>query len=481
MTNQSLKDKTAKGLLWGGLSNGVLQLLNLFFGIFLARMLTPEDYGMVGMLSIFSLMASSLQESGFTTALANRKEVTRQDYSSVFWFSIVVSLSIYALLYCAAPLIAAFYEVPELTPLARYSFLSFVISSFGIAHNAYFFRNLMVKQKSISLMIALSVSGCVGLSMAYAGFAYWGIATQTLVYVSVVTLLYWYFSPLRPTFRFTFQPIRQMFAFSSKMLLTNIFTILNNNIFTVLIGRYSCPDEVGQFSQANKWHNIGHSFITGMITGVAQPTLVSAGDDVARQCRIFRKMLRFASFLSFPVMFGLSLIAPQFITLAITDKWLPSAIILQLLCLHGAFIPILQLYSNLIVSKGKSHIYMWCTIALGMVQVAVVATLFQFQLALLTIITASVAIHISWFFVWHYFVQKELPISLIDAMKDILPFALTAAAVMIATYYLTASLTAVAWLLVARIALAALLYTAIMWGGGSVTFKESMGYLFKRR
>ncbi|MGL5271897.1 MAG: oligosaccharide flippase family protein, partial [Phocaeicola sp.] len=349
--------------------------------------------------------------------------------------------------------------------------------SFGIAHNAYFFRNLMVKQKSISLMIALSISGCVGISMAYAGFAYWGIATQTLVYVSVVTLLYWYFSPLRPTFSFTFRPIKEMFSFSSKMLATNIFTILSNNIFTVLIGRFASPNEVGQYTQASKWHNIGHSIITGMITGVAQPTLVSTANDLERQLRVFRKMLRFASFLSFPAMFGLSLVAPQFITVAITDKWLPSAIILQLLCIHGAFIPILQLYSNLIVSKGKSNIYMWNTIALGVVQLLLVLTLFQFKVALLTIITISVAIHVAWLFVWHYFVQKEIALKLTDALKDILPFAFIAAAVMVVTYWLTDAINTAWVLLLVRVLVASSLYIGIMWISGSVTFKDSIGYI----
>lgn len=481
MSNESLKEKIAKGLLWGGLSNGVLQLLNLLFGLFLARMLTPEDYGMVGMLTIFSLMASSIQESGFTTALANKKEVSREEYSSVFWFSIGMSLTIYTLLFFAAPLIAAFYEVPELTALARYSFLSFVISSLGIAHNAYFFRNLMVKQKSISLMIALLISGCVGVGMAYYGFAYWGIATQSLIYVSTVTLSYWYFSPWRPTFSFAFQPIREMFSFSSKMLLTNLFNHLNNNLFTVLIGRFTLPAEVGYFTQANKWHYMGHSFIGGMIAGVAQPTLVSTADDNERQLRVFRKMLRFASFLSFPIMLGLSLVAPQFITLAITDKWLPSATILQILCIHGAFIPILQLYSNLIISKGKSHIYMWCTIVLGLLQLGVITPLFYFEFTLLSIISISVGIQVAWLGVWHYFVQKELSLSIVDTLKDILPFGIIAALVMLATHWLTVYIEWIWLLFITRIMLAASLYLLCMWASGAVTFKESINYLLKKR
>lgn len=148
MTEQSLKDKTAKGLFWGGLSNGMQQLLNLIFGIALARILDAEDYGMIGMLSIFSLIASTLQESGFTAALANKKNISHEDYNAVFWFSLFTSGLLYILLFFLSPYIAEFYHTPALIPLARYTFLGFFIASLGIAHNAYLFRNLKSKTES---------------------------------------------------------------------------------------------------------------------------------------------------------------------------------------------------------------------------------------------------------------------------------------------------------------------------------------------
>ena len=179
--HSSLKEKTARGLFWGGISNGVQQLLNLLFGIFLARLLTPADYGMVGMLSIFSLIASTLQESGFTAALANKKDACHRDYNAVFWFSTLMGASLYVILFLCAPLIADFYHTPELTPLARYSFLGFLISSTGVAHYAVIFRSLKVKENAVVMLVALAVSGTVGVLMAWQGMAYWGIATQSIV------------------------------------------------------------------------------------------------------------------------------------------------------------------------------------------------------------------------------------------------------------------------------------------------------------
>ena len=315
MPEHSLKEKTAKGLLWGGINNGAMQVLNLIFGIITARILNDSDYGMVGMLSIFSLIAGSLQESGFTAALANKQEARHEDYNAVFWFCSGLSLCLYLILAGCAPLIADFYHNEALIPLARYSFLGFFIASLGIPHSAYLFRNLMVKQKALSCIIALIVSGCVGVTMALLGYSYWGIATQSIVYVSVINLCYLHFSPWRPTLPVSFKPLRSMVGFSSKLLLTNIFNHINNNLFSIILGRYYSEREVGQFNQANKWNLMGHSLITGMVSSVALPVLREVSDDSERQCHVFRKMLRFTAFISFPTMLGLSLVAPEMITL----------------------------------------------------------------------------------------------------------------------------------------------------------------------
>lgn len=479
MAEQSLKDKTAKGLFWGGLSNGMQQLLNLVFGIFLARILDAEDYGMVGMLAIFSLIAGSLQESGFTSALANKKNISHEDYNAVFWFSSGLSACLYIVLFFCAPLIARFYGVPELTALARYSFLGFFIASLGTSQNAYLFRNLLVKQKTTASVIGLFVSNIVGVTMACLGFSYWGIATQNLVYISVTTACFWYYSPWRPTLRIHLSPLKNMASFSSKLLITNIFNHINNNLFSIILGKFYSGKEVGYFNQANKWNNMGYSFISGMIAGIAQPTFVQVSDDGERQLRIFRKILRFTAFVSFPLMFGLSLIAPDLITITITDKWIESAEILQILSLGGAFIPITTLYVNLIISKGKSNVYMWNTICLGVLQLFSMFLLYPYGIS--TMISFYIGINICWLLVWHYFVWREIQISLLMALKDIFPFAAIAAGVMIATYYITAGITNLYFLMASKIAIAGLLYTIILWVSGSVTFKESLHYIVKTK
>lgn len=479
MSETTLKDKTAKGLFWGGVGNGIQQILNLLFGIFLARMLTPADYGMIGMLSIFIAIANNLQESGFIITLANRKTVNHDDYNSVFWFSLLTGIILYIILFFTAPLIASYYRQPEITPLARFLFLSFVISSTMTAQSAYLFKNLMIKEKAISQFPALVISGSVGIIMAYNGMSYWGIATQSLLYIAIISICFWYFSPWRPTLSFKIQPIKEMFGFSSKVLLTNIFTQINNNIFSAIIGRVYTPRDVGLYTQSNKWNYLGASLISGMINSVAQPVLSQTENEVDRQQNIFRKMLQFTTYLSFPVMLGLALIAPEFISITITDKWAECVPLLQMLCIWGAFMPIVTLYTNLIMSHGKSNIYMWNTIATGIIQIVAILLLYPYGLK--TMIAIYVIINCLWLVIWHYFANKEIRISLISILSDILPYIGASVITMAVTYFITLPIEETVLLMLSKIIVAAVLYFCIMRISGSSIQKETISYLLKKK
>jgi len=477
--SESLKEKTARGLFWGGISNSLYQLLGLFFGIFLARLLTPDDYGMIGMLTIFSAVANSIQESGFTQALTNRKDAGQDDYNAVFWFSLCTGGVLYLLLFFCAPLIANFYHTPALVPLARFLFLGFLISSAGTAHNAILFKNLMVKEKAKAMLTALTVSGTLGVIMAYYGMAYWGIATQNVVYIFTFNLLLWHYSPWRPTWSFHFQPIREMLPFSIKLLITNVFHFVNDNIFSVLLGRFYTKQEVGYYTQANKWTNMGHTLITGVVNSVSQPIMVEAGANPDRQRKVFRKMLRFTAFISFPLMFGLALIAPEFITIAITDKWLPSAAIMQILCIWGAFLPINYIYTNQLISKGKSNVYMWNTIIQNLVQLLVLLLTVSYGIYVMAAI--YVTINILWLFVWHYFVWQLIRITLWNVMKDITPYLSITAISLTAGYFAAKAFSNIYTCLINKIVVTALVYIIILWSSKSVIFHESINFLLKRR
>ena len=480
MSETTLKEKTAKGFAWGALNNGATQLLNAVFGILLSRKLGQEDYGLINMLIIFSLIATALQDSGFVIALTNKKDATHRDYNSVFWFNVPVSICLYALLFFCAPAIADFYGEPILTPLARYYFLGFLISSFGIVPRAVLFKSLKQKELAIMGLTSLVISGAVGITMAYSGMAFWSIATQNATFILCTVVLSWILSGWRPNLDISMEPVRQMFGFSSRMLVTYIFNNINNNVFSLVLGRLYGKYETGVYSQANKWNTMGSNTINGMVQGVAQPTFVQVGDDKEHLCRAFSKMLRFTCFVSFPSMFGLALIAPEFIVVTVTEKWLSSAMLMQILCIGGAFLPLSTLYFNMLISRGKSNIYMWNVIGQGCTILTSILLVHALGGGITHMVCAYVAVVVGWLFVWQYFVRAEIGFSFVQALRDIIPFVIISSVSMLVTYFLTSAVTNIYALLVARILVAAVLYVGIMWLLRANILNECVRYILKK-
>lgn len=475
----NLKEKTAKGLLWGMMNNGSTQVLNLIFGIFLGRLLSPEDMGMVGVLTIFTAIAGNLQSSGFTQALANMKSPGPRDYNAVFWFNVTVSLLMYAVLFFAAPLIAAYFRQPALTGLSRFVFLSFVISSFGIAHGAYMFKNMMIKENTMTGFVALLTSGITGVVLALNGKAYWSLAWQQVVYITMVNLGRYHYTPWRPSLHIDFSPIRQMLAFSIKILFTSIINTLNGNILTFVFGRLYPISAVGSFTQANKWNTMAHSFLSGTVAQVAQPVMAQIRGDGERERRVFRKMLRLMSFLSFPAMLCLAMTAEEFILLTIGERWLVCVPLLRVLCLSGAFMPVYTLYQNLMISRGRSDIYLWCTVVQVALQIAVVVAFAGSGIK--TMVWAYTAYNILFIAVWQYFLHRLTGIRAIDVALDISPFLVSAAIIMPVVMYVTAPV-GNPWLLFpCRVLLAAALYLAVMKLAHAKILDECWGFIRKKK
>lgn len=478
----SLKQKTAQGLIWGGFSNGVVQLLQAVFGVWILNIITPEDSGKVAALVIFSNIASVLQESGFTAALANKREPTHEEYNAVFWFNVIVGIALYIILFFAAPFIADFYHEPVLCPLGRFAFLSFVFSCFGTAQRAYLFGHLMVKQSSIMQMASIIISGIAAVCMAYAGWAYWGLAAQSLVYVACITAFAWYFSPWRPTLHIDLRPAWKMFGFSSKLLVNSLAFQFNNNAFGVLLNRFFPGGHIaGIYDNARKWDDRAISTIGGMVQGVAQPVLRDAAVGESGLVPAFRKMLRFTCFVSFPCLLGLALIAEDFIVLLVGEKWHASANMLSLLCVYGAFSPVVTLYSNLVISRGRSTINM----VIGLVNCALVwggiIVLHALGHNLTSMVIFYVALNIAWLFVWQVCTHRLIGLRWWHAFKDIAPFFVFALAVMTLAWWLTSEMN-ISWIrMLLRIAIAAILYIGSLWLARAQILRESIDYIFHKK
>ena len=477
---ENLKEKTAKGLMWGAINNGTMQVLNLLIGIIVLRQLTPDDTGLVGMLAIFTAIAGNLQSSGFSTALINEKQPTAQQYNSVFWFNILMGGLLYVLLFMSAPLIAWFFHQPRLTDLSRFLFFSFFISSFGISTNAYMVKNMMNREITIINLTALVISGSTAIVMALNDMAYWSLAWQQVVNSAILILGRFYYVKWKPSLLFTFDYIRQTFSFSMKILVTMIVNTVNQNLLTVIFGRlFRDARVVGNFFQAYKWDSMAFQTVGGMVGQVAQPVLVSVREEKEREQQVFRKMLRFTAFLSFPALFGLALVAREFILCTIGYEWIECIPLLQILCISGAFMPIYTLYQNLVISHGRSDINMWLNIGQIVLQLCIILLFYRQGITIMVI--AYTIFNILWLGAWMPSAKRIIGLRFLNVLKDIVPFMLCGALVMVATFFATMAISNIYLLLVVRVLIAAALYYGIMRLLNVVILRECMQFILKKK
>ena len=326
------------------------------------------------------------------------------------------------------------------------------------------------------------ISGTVGVVMAFNGFSYWSLATQQVLYNVVICIGRYYFARWCPTLRIGFGPVKRMFAFSYKVLITAILSTVSNNVLTVIFGRLFPAQAVGNYYQANKWNTMANSLVTGTVSQMVQPVLVQVNDDMERRRRVFGKMLRFTAFLSFPLMFGLALVAPQLIIAAIGQQWQDSVPLLQILCLSGAFIPLYAVYQNLFLSLGKSDIYMWLNVA--QIVLVITAVLACHSLGITAMVIAFACINIFWLLAWQFFASKLIGYSYLQMLRDLMPFMFISLAVMAVTWLITKPIGNIYLLMAAQVIVAVLFYVLAMRLSGAKIYAESVGYfsdLFKRK
>lgn len=478
MAAPTLKEQTAKGLFWGAFSNATQQLVGVAFGIMLARLLSPHDYGLFSMLLIFTAAANLLQDSGFTTALINKKDASDEDYNAVFWFSCSMGACLYVIFFLAAPYIAQYYKAPELTSAARVLFLWFLFGCTGTVHNAILIKRLMMKEKTRADLLAFLASCVVALGMALCGMAYWSLIVQMVVQGFVNVCLRWYYSPWRPSFRFNAAPLKKMFPFSIKLLLTGIFNVINDNIFALILGISYSKAQAGFYAQGRKWSYMAYSTVWGMANNVSQAVLAQVADTADRQQNVFRKLIRFMAYVTFPSMLGLAFISEEFIAITVGEKWLPSIPYMQLFCLWAIVTPLNNICTNTIISRGKSNIYMYGTITLDVVQLLVIyfsAPLGVFQMVINYVITCFV-----WFFVWFHFVKRYTGVRLIEVLvRDVMPFLCITLIAIGAAYLITLPLANIYLRILCKIIVVAGIYIAILYAARSVMLKETIQYIQK--
>ena len=351
---KTLKEKTTSALIWSFIDKFGQHIIYIVTGVFLGRILSPNDYGLVGALTFFIAISTILVGSGYNRALLNKAEISQVELSTLFFYNVGMGIIIYIILYFCAPLISLFYKQPLLTSLSRVLFLTIIFNSLLIINAALLSKKMDLNSLARANLYALFPASLISIFMAINGFGVWSLVVQTVLFnfFKVITLAY--FSKWRPSFKYNNQILKELFPFSSKFMLTNLITTIFNNIYYIIIGRYYTIGLLGFYTQANKYQDIPTGLINNTFRAVSMPILSEINQDKDRLKRVLSKLIQTIAFIGFPVMLGMILVAKPLFIVLITEKWLASVPVFQILCVSGLFVMFSSVFEESILSRGKS-------------------------------------------------------------------------------------------------------------------------------
>lgn len=416
----SLRAKTISGVLWSAAERFSLQGIQFIINIIMARLLMPSDYGMIGMLAIFIQISQLFIDGGFTNALIQRKDRTEIDFSTVFYFNVFISLFFYFLIFISAPWIAEFYRMPELILVTRVITLNFILSSLSAIHRIKLTINIDFKtQSKVSLISAVS-SGILGICMAYSGFGVWALVFQSLLNNLLLTILFYFFYRWTPLFSFSISSFKRLFSFGSKLLMSSLIHSVYYNLYSIVIGRRFSAIDLGYYTRAEQFAIFPSANVNAVISRVTFPILSSIQDDNERLTQAYRKYIRLASYLIFPLMVGLAVLAKPLIILLLTEKWIGIVILLQILCFDWMFDHLSGINLNLLYVKGRSDLALRLELIKKTIATIILFSSIPFGLigmCLGRVLYSLIATYLN-----TYYTKDLIGLSFLKQVKDIVPF-----------------------------------------------------------
>ncbi len=428
----SLKEKAVRGMFWSSVERFSVQGIQFVVLVVMARLLTPADYGLVGMLAIFLAVSQSLVDSGFSQALIRKQDRTETDNSTVFYFNIAVGLVLYGLLFLAAPLVSAFYRTPELEPVMRVLCLGVVFNSLAVVQRALLTVRIDFKTQAKASLAGAVLSGVTGIWMASSGWGVWSIVAQQLLNLGVNTLLLWAFSGWRPRRTYSWASFRELFSFGSKMLASGLLDVTYRNIYLIVIGRLFTATNLGYYTRAHQFAEFPSSNLTGILQRVTYPVLCEIQDDDARLASAYRRFLRVSAFVIFPLMAGLAAVADPLVLLLLKEQWLFAATLLQILCLSMMWYPVHAINLNLLQVKGRSDLFLRLEVikkALGVGVLCVTIPLGLVPMCVGQIVTSFLSLAIN-----TYYTGRLIRVGFLRQMGDLLPTLLLSLGMGVAVY-----------------------------------------------
>jgi O-antigen/teichoic acid export membrane protein len=408
-----------QGLLWSLFERIWQQGFQIVVTIILARLLLPEQFGLIAMLTIFMEVAQSFIDSGFGSALIQKQSADHLDECSIFYFNILVSFLAGGALCLSAPWIAAFYQTPLLTPLARILSLSLVINAFGIIHNTLLTKRIDFKVQFKVSAIATVLSGSIGIAMAYKGYGVWSLVAQYVCSNLFRTILIWNFLSWRPSLIFSWHSLRSMFSFGSKLLFSSLLHTICTNMYLVIIGKTFSATDLGYYTRAQETQHLPVSNISSIVGRVTFPLFSSMQGDRERLKRATRKAICALAMINFPLMIGLAVVAKPLVLVLLTEKWLPCVPYLQLLCVGGMLYPLHAINLNVLISQGRSDLFFRLEIYKKILIAVAIGLTWRF--GIITMIYGQIATSIVAFYVDSYYTGKLLSYTIIEQLNDYFP------------------------------------------------------------
>lgn len=354
----SLKQKTFKGVIWSAVERFSTQGVQFLFGILLARLLTPNDYGMIAMLTIFMAVSQTFIDSGFGNALIRKPDRNENDKATVFFFNIFMAAACYAVIFLAAPYVARFYNMPQLADILRILAINLIIQAFGSIQRLNLTIDLNFKMLAKISFSGAVVGGTAGLICAYNGLGVWSLVVQQMTTTSSRVVLFWILVRWRPKSFFNKTSFKSMFGFGSKLLASGLLNTLYDNIYDLIIGKVFSAATLGNYSRASHFANFPSSNITGIFQRVTFPVLSKIQDNPEKLRKGYLKFLNMATLVIFPLMIGLAALAKPFILLALSDKWVDAILILQLICIAQMWYPVHAINLNILQVMGRSDLFL---------------------------------------------------------------------------------------------------------------------------
>ena len=422
----SLKQQALSGMLWSSMQTFGNQLINFSVSIILARLLLPAEFGLIGMISIFMGIGGALVGSGLSASLVRTTDADQADYSTVFVFNLAGSIIIYGTMFVAAPYIADFFKQPILVEITRLYSLSFVISAFTAVQLARLQKNLDFKTGTKASLVSTLVSAVVGVTMAYNGFGVMSLVWMALVSAAINSAMLWVQSGWRPSLVFDRQKFRYHFGFGSRMMFSGILDILFTNAYTIIIGKFYNPTQLGYYNRADSLKQLPVSTFSGILNKVTYPLFAEVKNDDVRLKSVYQQIMKMVIFIIAPVLMLMGVMAEPLFRFVFTEKWLPAVPYFQILCVAGVLYPIHAYNLNILSVKGRSDLFLRLEIIKKVLLAVVLAISFSFGIT--GLLWGQVIFSILAFFINTHFSGKFLNYSSLEQLRDIFPILVLSAA-----------------------------------------------------